>query len=79
MQRGGLGPTKEAVEYITDRVASKKVLTYYVLETQVKERPDHPFIIFEGEKWSYKRFFEAVIRVGNWLVNDLGIEVEEVV
>jgi acyl-CoA synthetase (AMP-forming)/AMP-acid ligase II len=34
---------------------------------------------FEGELWTYKRFYLAVQRVGNWLMNDLGIQKGEVV
>lgn len=49
------------------------------MEDQVRKQPNHPFLIFEGKTWSYKEFFEAITRVANWLVNDLGIGVEEVV
>lgn len=77
--RGGLAPSQEVLDFMADRVAHKRVLTYHVFEDQVRKQPNHPFLIFEGKTWSYKEFFEAIIRVGNWLVNDLGIGVEEVV
>jgi acyl-CoA synthetase (AMP-forming)/AMP-acid ligase II len=67
------------LDFIGDRVATKKTLTYYILQEQAQKRPDHPFIIFEGKTTTYKQFFEDITRVGNWLMNDLGIGVEEVV
>ncbi|KAH7388864.1 long-chain fatty acid transporter-like protein [Pyrenochaeta sp. MPI-SDFR-AT-0127] len=77
--RGGLAPSQDLLDFMTDRVTRKRVLTYHVLEDQVRKQPNHPFLIFEGKTWSYKDFFEAITRVGNWLMNDLGIGIEEVV
>ena len=36
-------------------------------------------MIFEGKTWTYKQFFEAITRVGNWLMNDLNVQVGEMV
>ena len=56
------------------------LLNYHVLERWAKEnRPNHVFLQFEGSKWTYKQFYLEVQRVGNWLMNDLGIERNEVV
>lgn len=78
--RGGLAPSQEVIDFITERAVTKRVLTYYVLEDQaLHKRPNHPFLIFEGKTWTYKEFFEAIIRVGNWLMNDLGVQVGEMV
>lgn len=78
--RNRLTPSKEVVDYMTDRVVRKRVLTYHVLEDHaLRNQPDHPFLIFEGKTWTYKEFFDCLTRVGNWLMNDLGIGVEEVV
>jgi acyl-CoA synthetase (AMP-forming)/AMP-acid ligase II len=78
--RGGLAPSQDVVDFVADRVARKRVLTYHVFEDQaLRHRPNHPFLIFEGKTWTYKEFFDCITRVGNFLMQDLGIEVEEVV
>lgn len=78
--RGGLAPSPDVVNYITDRVIHKRVLTYHVFEDHaLRNQPNHTFLIFEGKTWTYKEFFNCIIKVGNWLMNDLGIGVEEVV
>ncbi|KAK8017766.1 hypothetical protein PG993_014092 [Apiospora rasikravindrae] len=40
---------------------------------------DNLFLIFEGRTWTYAQFFAALQPVGNWLINDLGIQRGEVV
>jgi acyl-CoA synthetase (AMP-forming)/AMP-acid ligase II len=35
--------------------------------------------MFEGRTWTYKQFFDDLQRVGNWLMNDLGIRKGELV
>ncbi|XP_014552700.1 hypothetical protein COCVIDRAFT_41166 [Bipolaris victoriae FI3] len=61
------------------RIAQKRVLTYHVFQDQVRKQPNHPFLVFEGKTWSYKEFSEAYTRVANWLVDELGVQVEEIV
>lgn len=78
--RGGLNPSQAVVDFVTDRAVRKRVLTYHVFEDHaLRNQPDHPFLIFEGKTWSYKEFFDYFTRVANWLINDLGIGVDEVV
>lgn len=78
--RGGLSPTQDALDYIGAKVASKRVLTYHVFEDHaLRNQPHHPFLIFEGKTWTYREFYDCILRVGNWLMNDLGIEVGEMV
>jgi hypothetical protein len=78
--RGGLTPSKDVLEYMASRVQKKRVLVYHVFEDQaLRNRPNHPFLIFEGRTWSYREFFDSIVHVGNWLMNEMGIEVEEVV
>ncbi|KAF3035727.1 hypothetical protein E8E11_003031 [Didymella keratinophila] len=78
--RGGLAPSQVVLDFMTERVMKKRVLTYHVLEDQaLRNRPNHPFLIFEGKTWTYKQFFEAITRVGNWLMNDLNVQVGEMV
>ena len=78
--KGGLSPSKDLLDSIASRVETKRVLLYHVFEDQaLRNRPNHPFLIFEGRTWSYREFFDSFIRVGNWLMNDLRIKAEEVV
>jgi hypothetical protein len=78
--RGGLAPSPEVVDFITDRVVRKRVLTYHVFEDHaLRNQPNSPFLVFEGKTWTYREFFDCIIRVGNWLMNDMGVGVEEVV
>jgi hypothetical protein len=78
--RGGLAPSKDVLDFIENRVVCKRVLNYHVFEDQaLRNQPNHPFLLFEGKSWTYREFFDCIIRVGNWLMNDLGIRVEEVV
>lgn len=69
-----------AIYYIWSALRSKRLLTYQVLERQAtKERPDQVFLIFEGQQWTYRQFFDGVQRMGNWLLKDLGVKRGEVV
>lgn len=56
------------------------MLVYHYLEDWAKQDlPNHVFLEFDGSLWTYKQFYLAVQRIGNWLMNDLGIEKGEVV
>jgi hypothetical protein len=79
-KRGGIAPSKDILDFMEDRTARKRVLNYHVFEDQaLRNQPNHLFLIFEGKTWTYREFFDCITRVGNWLMNDLGIGVEEVV
>ncbi|KAJ6002745.1 hypothetical protein N7451_005292 [Penicillium sp. IBT 35674x] len=70
----------KAVSYINKVVREDRQLTYHVLEDQATgKNANTVFLIFEGRTWTYKQFFADLQRVGNWLMNDLGIEKNEVV
>ncbi|KAH7414152.1 long-chain fatty acid transporter-like protein [Phaeosphaeria sp. MPI-PUGE-AT-0046c] len=78
--RGGITANQELLNYVGDRVAKKRVLTYHVFEDQaLRNQPNHPFLMFEGKTWTYKEFFDCILRVGNWLMKDLEVGVGEVV
>lgn len=78
--RAGFAQSQDVVDFLTDRVVKKRVLAYHILEDHaLRNQPDHPFLIFEGHTWTYKDFFDAITRVGNWLMNDLGVKVGEIV
>jgi acyl-CoA synthetase (AMP-forming)/AMP-acid ligase II len=70
----------KAMEFTVQKRTEDRMLVYHYLEDWAKQDiPNHLFLDFEGELWTYKRFYLAVQRVGNWLANDLGIEKGEVV
>lgn len=72
--------TAESFAFIAKRQAENKILNYHVLEWWAEQdRPNHVFLQFEGSQWTYKQFYLEVQRVGNWLMNDLGIERNEIV
>jgi hypothetical protein len=78
--RGGFAPSQDVLDFMTERVMKKRVLTYHVFEDQaLRNRPNDPFLTFEGKTWTYREFFDAITRAGNWLMNDLGIQVGEMV
>lgn len=53
---------------------------YYNFEDHASaNRPNHLFLECEGRSWTYKQFFADLQRVGNWLMNDLGIRRDEIV
>ena len=69
-----------AMEFIAKKQAEDKLLVYHCLEWWAKQDiPHHLFLQFEGSEWTYKQFYLEVQRVGNWLMNDLGIERDEIV
>ena len=72
--------TAESFAFIAKKQAENKLLNYHVLEWWAgQDRPHHVFLQFEGSQWTYKQFYLEVQRVGNWLMNDLGIERDEIV
>jgi acyl-coenzyme A synthetase/AMP-(fatty) acid ligase len=51
------------------------MLTFHVLEDQaLRNRSDQLFLIFEERQWTYAQFFDSVTRVGNWMIQELGIQ-----
>lgn len=72
--------TKDAVEFITERWKQDRTLTYHFLEEQsTGKNANELFLIFEDRSWTYRQYFKDVHRVGNWLMNDLGIQKKELV
>lgn len=68
------------MKFITERWQQDKTLTYHLLEEHANgENANNIFLIFEDRSWTYKHYFEALHRVGNWLMNDLGIQKRELV
>ena len=77
--RGGLTPTQKDLDFLASRVDQKRILNYHILSEQAAKQPNHPALIFEGRTWSYAELMDGVTRVGNWLVEELGVAVGEVV
>ena len=71
--------TRKAQKFLADRQAQGRVLLYHLLEEHSWDRPNNLFLEYEGRSWTYKQFFDNVQRVGNWLLNDLGIQNGEMV
>lgn len=62
-----------------DREKSNKLLLYHCLQDHARTQPDRLFLEYEDRSWTYGRFFADLQRVGNWLMNDLQIERDEMV
>lgn len=74
------GKFDEGIAYITAQAQADRLLNYHVIEDQaLKHRPNQSFIWFEGREWTYRQFYDGLQRVGNWLINDLGIQKDEIV
>lgn len=56
---------------------------YQILEDQAANPAiaNNEFLVFptDGRTWTYREFWEDVNRVGNWLLQELGIRKEELV
>ena len=77
---GGLNnATEQAMAFMTERETQNRLLLYHCIEDHARNTPDAQFLEFEGRSWTYKRFYDDLQRVGNWLMNDLGIEKDEMV
>jgi acyl-CoA synthetase (AMP-forming)/AMP-acid ligase II len=80
LSSGSVGGTQDSVQFITNRWKEDRTLTYHFLEEHATgKNADNVFIIFEDRSWTYKQYFEDLHRVGNWLMNDLGIKKRELV
>ena len=78
--RGSLANTSaKAQKFIAAREAQNKLLLYHCIEDHARNRPDHLFLEYEGRSWTYKQFYDCLQRVGNWLINDLGVQRGEMV
>ncbi|KAI1080095.1 fatty-acyl-CoA synthase [Whalleya microplaca] len=74
-----VGMTRYA-DYFTKKVQEGKLLIYNIFEDRAgTAMGDLVFLVFEGREWTYTEFHKALQPVGNWLMNDLGIEKGEMV
>lgn len=69
-----------ALKFLMEQTKKDELLMYYVLEDQaLRKHPNNLCVVFEERSWTYRQFFDAVVRVGNWLVKDLDIQKNEIV
>ncbi|KAI0393023.1 fatty-acyl-CoA synthase [Xylariaceae sp. FL0594] len=54
---------------------------YHLIEDRAAtpEGASDVFLIFEGLRWTYGEFYDALQPVGNWLIKDLGVQKGDVV
>lgn len=72
--------TSDAVQFVAERYTSQRMLIYHFIEEHAKgSRSKNVFLVFEGREWTYAQFYADLQRVGNWLMNDLGIKQKEIV
>ena len=68
------------MRFFKDCISRDRLMTFYILEDQaLHKRPDQLFLIFENQTWTYLEFYRCLLRVGNWLLKDLGIRRGEIV
>ncbi|KEF55314.1 uncharacterized protein A1O9_08968 [Exophiala aquamarina CBS 119918] len=80
LKAASLPKPKNAIKFVTKRFMEGKPLLYHVFKEHAEgPNADILFLIFEDRSWTYKQFFEGIHRVGNWLMNDLGVKPEEIV
>lgn len=72
--------SKEAAEYLTERVKQDRLFVYHLIEDHARgKNADNLFLIFEDRSWTYKQFYDDLQRVGQWLLQDLDVQVQEIV
>jgi len=69
----------EAMKWIAAKQAEGRLLVYHLIEDHARKNPNSLFLEFEDRSWTYKQFYDDLQRVGNWLINDLGVQSSELV
>ena len=65
---------------MAEKAAKNEMTMYHAIKNWAKQDiPDHLFLEYESRSWTYKQFYQAVSRVGNWLMSDLGIQRGEMI
>ena len=81
LQKGSLDNAAiEAQKFIEERMAKNEGTVYHDIQNWAKQDiPGHQFLECAGRSWTYRQFYQDLQRVGNWLMNDLGIQRNEMV
>ncbi|WPB08043.1 uncharacterized protein RHO25_012707 [Cercospora beticola] len=70
----------DAQNFMAEKAAKNEMTMYHAIKNWAKQDiPDHLFLEYESRSWTYKQFYQAVSRVGNWLMSDLGIQRGEMI
>jgi len=70
-----------AQKFIDERMRDNRMLVYHNFEYWASnpQTASNLFLIFEGRTYTYKQFYDQIGRVGNWLIQELGIKKHEIV
>jgi acyl-CoA synthetase (AMP-forming)/AMP-acid ligase II len=72
--------TKYAAQFVAEQFSKDKGLIFdYFEEHAFGKNANNCFLIFEDRSWTYRKFYDDVVRVGNWLLNDLQVDRHEMV
>lgn len=70
----------EAQNFMAEKEAANELTLFHDIQGWAKKDiPNHLFLEYQGRSWTYKQFYEDIVRVGNWLMNDLGVKRDEMV
>ncbi|KPI38331.1 Fatty acid transporter protein [Cyphellophora attinorum] len=71
---------RKSGDFVAQEFSQGRGLIYHYFEAHaLGANSNNIFLIFEGREWTYKQFYDEVQLVGNWLLNDLGIQKGEIV
>lgn len=71
---------RNAATFVAERFSRDKGLIYDIFEEHaLGKNAETIFLIFEDRSWTYRKFYDDVQRVGNWLLKDLQIQRNEMV
>lgn len=77
---GFLGIPKRTSQMVEKCVATDRMTVYHMLEDHaLGQNANNTFLVFEGKEWTFRQFYDTLQRVGNWLMNDLGVQKDEIV
>ena len=69
----------KAQQFVIERQAQNKLTLYDCIQDHARNQPNRLFLEYEDRSWTYRQFFNDLQRVGNWLMNELKIERDEMV
>lgn len=74
------GNSLATMRFLGSAMQKDEMLLFFILEDHaLRQRPNQLFLIFENRTWTYIEFYKCVLRVGNWLLKDVGIQRGEIV
>ena len=72
--------TKARIQFAR-REKRDTVNAFYILEERAlsPKTADHTFLMYEGQSWTFKHFYDMVLRYAGWLHNKYNIQPKEVI